>query len=93
MESDTQKDFKTVLKECEEMSDKVKAYILLAVTDEKLPNGSQGGINSISGSTSDLVNLVLNIDRDLFRHAVIARAMSKASDIIDDDDDDERTIN
>ena len=83
-------DFKTVLKECEKMSDKVKAYILLAVTDEKLPNGTQGGINAVSGSTSDLVNLVLNIDRDLFRHAVFARAMSETSDIIDDD---ERTLN
>ena len=82
-----------VLKECENMSDKVKAYVILAVTDEKISSNTRDGINAIDGSEADLVNLILNIDEDLFRKAVIARAMSEAKVLFDDDDEEERTVN
>ena len=86
-------EFEKVIKECEDMSDKVKAYIILAVTDEQGPNGTLGGINAVNGSEPELVNLILNMDRDLFRKAVIARAMSEAKIVFDDDEEEPRILN
>lgn len=90
MEDNTQEEFEKTLEECrDKIADKVKAYIILAVTDEQGPNGTLGGINAVSGSEPELINLVLNIDKDLFRKAVIARAMSEARVVFDDEEDEE----
>ena len=86
-------EFEKVIKKCEAMSDKIKAYIILAVTDEQRPNGALGGINAVNGSEPELVNLILNMDRGLFRKAVIARAMSEAKIVFDDDEEEPRILN
>lgn len=61
--------FDKVLNELNELKKRgVKAFILLAVTDEPAKDGDKKGlcgINAASGSKGDLVNLYKNIDKEI----------------------------
>lgn len=85
-------EFEKVLKDCKDISDKVKAYIVLAVTDEKNGDGTQGGINVANGYEPDLVNLVLNIDDDLFKKAAFSKTMALINKSFDDEEEEELKV-
>ena len=85
--SDVKESFEKTLQKCEEYKNDVKAYIVLMVTDKKDEDGqSAEGINSMGGKRQDLLNLILNIDKDLAKEAYFMGALTKiAKDLFKDD--------
>lgn len=65
----------------------MEAYIVLMVTDKEDEDGqSAEGINSMGGKRQDLLNLILNIDKDLAKEAYFMGALTKiAKDLFKDD--------
>lgn len=69
--------FENVIKECNEIKDEVKAFIVLAVTDKETKEGHNRGIHAVAGNTFDLMNLIANIKDGLVESAVLLKKLSK----------------
>lgn len=61
--------------ELNEKKDKIKAFMILAITNETLDENTGSGINSSAGKAFDLYNLYLNIDERISRGAIIAKKL------------------
>lgn len=61
------------MEELEKIKEDVKAFIVLAVTDEERLNGTANtGVNAVKGKGDDLINLLANLPNELILSTAIA---------------------
>ena len=81
------------MEQVEKIKEKVKAFIVLAVTDEESLNGTAAtGVNAVCGKGGDVLNLLANLPDEL----IITVAMTKTSKALvalsKEEKDDEETF-
>lgn len=69
--------FEKVIKDCNEIKDEVKAFIVLAVTDKETKEGHKKGVHAVEGNLLYLMNLIANIKDGLVESAVLLKKLSK----------------
>lgn len=81
------------MEKLEEIKEDVKAFIVLAVTDEDTLNGTATkGVNAVCGKGDDVLNLLANLPDEL----VLTVAMTKTSKVLETlskEDTDDKTVN
>ena len=81
------------MEKLEGVKENVKAFIVLAVTDEESLDGKANtGINAVCGKCEDVLNLIANLPDEL----TVSVAMAKTSKVLKTllkEDTDDKTVN
>lgn len=81
------------MEKLEEIKEDVKAFIVLATTDEESLNGTANtGVNAVCGKGGDILNLIENLPEELVLTVVMAKT-SKVLETLSKEDTDDKTIN
>lgn len=81
------------MEKVENIKEDVKAFIILAVTDEESLDGKANtGVNAVCGKGDDVLNLLANLPEDL----ILTVAMAKTHTVLQalsKEEEDDKTVN
>ena len=81
------------MEKLEGIKEDVKAFIVLAVTDEDSLNGTANtGVNAVCGKGDDVINLIANLPEELVLTVAVAKT-SKVLEELSKEGTDDKTIN
>lgn len=81
------------MEQLEKIKEDVKAFIVLAVTDEESLNGTAAtGVNAVTGKGSDVLNLLANLPDDLILTVAMAKTSKALVALSKEEKDDEETF-
>ena len=81
------------MEKLEGIKEDVKAFIVLAVTDEDSLNGTANtGVNAVCGKGGDILNLIANLPEELVLTVAVERTV-KALEKTSKEDTDDKTVN
>lgn len=81
------------MEQLEKIKEDVKAFIVLAVTDEESLNGTAStGVNAVCGQGGDVLNLLANLPDELILTVAMAKTSKALVNLSKEEKDDEETF-
>jgi prophage DNA circulation protein len=80
------------MEKLEDIKEDVKAFIVLAVTDEESLDGTaNAGVNAVCGKGDDVINLLANLPNELILSTAIAMTRKALLSFEKEEDDDTKS--